>query len=298
MRIVVTGASGQLGAYLVERLEAAALSVHAWSRQGAGRPLALESSTWTAVEVADETAVLKALKAADPDVVFHLAAVSSADAVRADPARGRAVNVAATETLAEWCAKRGRRLVLTSTDLVFDGGRAFSHEDDPPNPILLYGQTKVDAEQAVLKSPRGLVARLSLLYGFAKSARTGFFDRAVAALKRGETQCFFHDEYRTPLDYESAAGILMRLAFSDSVGVVHVAGGERMSRWELMSRAARVLDVNPKLVTSNSREDVQFAEPRPRDVSLDRSRLLNICPDVKESSVEDAMSSWRRTLRL
>lgn len=298
MRIVVTGASGQLGAYLVERLEADGLSVHAWSHQAAGRPLALESSTWTAVDVTQRPAVSRALDVADPDVIFHLAAVSSADAVHADPERGRAVNVTATKFLANWCAERGRRIVLTSTDLVFDGSRAFSREEDPPSPILSYGRTKVDAEQAVLKSPRGLAARISLLYGFTKTGRAGFFDRAIAALRRGESQCFFGDEYRTPLDYESAADILTRLAFSDTVGVIHVAGGERLSRWELMSRAARVLDVNPKLVTSNRRDQVQLTEPRPRDVSLDRSRLLSIFPEIQDSCVEDAMTSWRRTLRL
>jgi dTDP-4-dehydrorhamnose reductase len=298
MRVVVTGASGQLGAYLVERLEVAGLGIDAWSHRAHDRPRGRDAMTWTALDITQESAVLDALEAADPEVIFHLAAISSADAVHADPARGRAVNVTATEILADWCARRGRRLVLTSTDLVFDGSRAFSREDDPPNPLLMYGRTKVDAERAVLKSPRGLVARLSLLYGFTKTGRAGFFDRAISALRRGEAQCFFQDEYRTPLDYESAAAILMRLAVSDTVGVIHVAGSERLSRWELMSRAARVLDVDPKLVTFNSREHVQLAEPRPRDVSLDRSRLLRICPDIQDSCVEDAMTSWRPTLKL
>jgi len=294
MRIVVTGASGQLGAYLIERLESLAVDVDAWRHQTRDRPRDSGPTTWTDVDVTQEPAVLKALDVSDPEIVLHLAAVSAADSVHADPAQGRAVNVRATEILADWCAKRERRLVFTSTDLVFDGTRAFSREVDPPNPILLYGRTKLDAEHAVLKSPRGLVARLSLLYGFAKTDRIGFFDSAVSALRRGEPQCFFQDEYRTPLDYGSAAAILIELALTDSVGVIHVAGGERMSRWELMSRAARALDIDPKLVKFNTRDQVRLREARPRDVSLDRSRLLEVCPEIKDSRVEDAVTSGFR----
>src|SRR4051812_31318553 len=116
MRVVLTGASGQLGAYLVDRLVEAGHEVSAWSGRGGGprRGVPLRP-----IDLADPEATPRALAACDPEVILHTAAVSAAEAVWRDPARGRAVNTEATARLADWCARRGRRIVYTSTDLVF-----------------------------------------------------------------------------------------------------------------------------------------------------------------------------------
>ena len=117
-----------------------------------------------------------------------------------------------------------RRLVYTSTDLVFDGSRSWYREEDPAQPILVYGQTKHAAERFVLDTPNGLVARLTLLFGPSRSGKEGYFDRTTAALKSGVPQAFFTDELRTPLHYAIAARILIRLAESETRGLLHVGG--------------------------------------------------------------------------
>ena len=169
--------------------------------------------------------------------MIHAAAVSSADGVRRDPLRAQAVNVLATKLLSDWAAEHDRRLVFTSTDLVFDGEKSWYREDDAARPILAYGQTKHAAEEFVLAvRPVGLVARLSLLYGPSRNGREGFFDRTHRnALREGTAQAFFSDEYRTPLDYSTAATLLVRLTAMETRGIIHVGGPERLSRFELMS---------------------------------------------------------------
>ena len=87
-------------------------------------------------------------------------------------------------------------------------------------------------------SPNGLVARLCLLFGPSRSGKEGYFDRTTAALKSGVPQAFFTDELRTPLHYAIASRILIRLAVSETRGLLHVGGSERLSRYELMRRAA------------------------------------------------------------
>jgi dTDP-4-dehydrorhamnose reductase len=287
MRILVTGGSGRLGSALVERLmRDGRHEVLAWSRatDGPRGELAIRP-----VELTDAGQVTEALEDADPDAVIHAGALSSADAVYRDPARGREVNVEATRRLADWAASRGRRLVFTSTDLVFDGSRSWYREDDEARPILEYGRTKLEAEAHVAATPGGLVARLSLLYGPNPSGRPGFFDLALDALRRGEPRAFFQDEFRTPLDYRTAADALIRLAESDAIGIVHVGGRERLSRYELMRRAAAVLDIDPDLVRRGSQADAVLPEPRPADASLDTSRLAGLCPTVERPSIEAAL---------
>jgi dTDP-4-dehydrorhamnose reductase len=288
MRIVLTGASGQLGAYLVDQLLTAGHDVDPWTGETKGTQCRL---AFRPIDLRDDVKVQMALAEEDPDVVLHAAAMSGAEAVRRDPEQGNAVNVEATWRLARWCRDRGRRIVFTSTDLVFDGSQSWYHENDEPRPILVYGRTKLAAEQAVLAGPGGVVARLSLLYGASLCGRQGFFDFALAMLRTGRPLEFFDDEFRTPLDYKTAARALVRLAESDAQGVVHVGGRERVSRFELMSRAARVLGIDASLARANRRENVTFVEPRPADVSLDTSRLQSLFPDLDRPAIEEALLS-------
>ena len=90
-------------------------------------------------------------------------------------------------------------------------------------------------------------------------------------------QAFFTDELRTPLHYAIASRILIRLAESETRGLIHVGGPERLSRYELMRRVASVLGIDPHLVQPNVRADVPLVEPRPADVSLNSSRLISPC---------------------
>jgi dTDP-4-dehydrorhamnose reductase len=290
MRIVVTGASGRLGSELLDRLTREGRhEVFAWT--GTTRGTRGEASL-RPVELDDERAIDRALEDVDPEAVIHAGALSSADGVRRDPARGRAVNVEATRRLAAWTAARDRRLVFTSTDLVFDGSRSWYREEDPARPVLAYGSTKHEAESYVLAAPRGLVARLSLLFGPTRSGRPGFFDLAMDALHRGEHRAFFVDEFRTPLDYRTASDILVRLVESDSVGIVHVGGRERLSRFELMRRAAVASGIDADLVRPGRQSDADLPEPRPADTSLDTSRLASWFPSLERPNVEAALNSF------
>jgi dTDP-4-dehydrorhamnose reductase len=286
MRILLTGASGQLGAYLIDRLIDRGHEIIAWSGTEAGRRRGIAVIP---VELTDARATEEALAEADPDAILHAAALSATESVRRDPVRASAINVDATTRIADWADRHRRRLVFTSTDLVFDGSRAWNREDDPAGPILEYGRTKHRAEPAVLSSGKGIVARISLLFGPSRCGRHYFFDRAIEALRRGEPQSFFEDEHRTPLDLASAASILVRLAESDLAGLFHVAGPERVSRFDLMRRSATALGLDASLVRPGRRADVDLPEPRPADVSLDTSKLASAFPDLRRPTIEEAL---------
>ncbi len=233
MRVLITGASGRLGSYLLARLRDVPHQVIAWSGTALGEHMGFPLQP---VELADHFAVAAAITEASPDVVIHAGGISQAEAVHADAERGRAVITDATQQLADWAARHNRRLIFTSTDLVFDGRGAWYRETDLASPVTEYGRAKLAAESCVLAAPKGLVARIALLYGPSLSGRPGFFDRAMARMQTGQPQAFFIDEFRTPLDYATAAGILVRLVDSPATGLLHVGGPERLSRYDLMRR--------------------------------------------------------------
>jgi dTDP-4-dehydrorhamnose reductase len=283
MRVVVTGASGQLGAYLIACLVKSEHEVIAWSGTARGSRSGLPL---VPVDLTDAAAMRTALESANPDAVLHAAAVSAAADVLANPRRAWAVNVEATRRIGGWCHEADRRLVYISTDMVFDGQSAWNRETDDASPILEYGRTKRAGELVAQEVARGLIARVSLLFGRSMIDRDSYFDRSMSALSRGETQSFFYDEFRTPLHYRVAAEALVLLLESAASGIVHVGGRERLSRFELMRRAAGAFDYDTSLVRSNKRAEVPAREPRPADVSLDTSRLCSILPQLVRPPVE------------
>lgn len=291
MRVLVTGAGGQVAAYAVASLRRAGHAVDAWSHHEA---VLVEGLTARPVELTSEPEVLRALTDSPPEAILHLAAIASYEAVHREPEQAGRVNVGATATLAAWCRREGVRLLLTSTDAVFDGEQGRYREEDEARPVLAYGRTKRAAEERVIDVPGGLAARLSLLYGFSRCGRPGFFDQAMADLRAGRPRSFFVDEYRTPLHLADAADALAGLIAGEAAGIVHVGGPERLSRFELMRRAAGALGFNPALVGGNRRSDAPASEPRPADVSLDSSRVRGLLPAWRPRRVEEALTRGGR----
>jgi dTDP-4-dehydrorhamnose reductase len=291
--VLVTGASGQLGMYLLQELARRKnAQVHAWSGRTTG---SFAGVTFEPVALEGRALVDSRLSAIRPDVILHAGAVSASDVVRQNPEHGRRVNVDATRTLADWCDVSDARLIFTSTDLVFDGTKSFWTEIDPAFPVLEYGRTKAEAESIVAGIAGGLSARISLLYGPTLTGRPSFFTACLDALKQGESRGLFVDEWRTPLDYLSAAEILCELALNhpEKHGIVHVGGPERMSRYELILRAATVLGIDPSRVRPVSAAGTAMPEPRPCDVSLSIARLRDWLPDRAERRAEETAETMK-----
>lgn len=289
MRVLLTGASGQLGCYVVRQWRPDCGHLVAWSGSRAGRVGAVELHP---IDLTRRDDVWRALECTQPDVILHTAAVSKPEAVLQNPARGWLVNRDATRTLVAWAGQYDRRLIFTSTDLVFDGQRGQYAETDPTSPVVEYGRTKVAAEQAVLTLDRGVVARVCLLFGPSLRGLPTFFDQALADIRKGTPRAFFEDEYRTPLDLGTAAAALIQLCQTTESGIVHLAGPERLSRFELMGRVAAALGLDAELVQANRIGDRPWPEPRPVDVSLRSTRLAAWLPGLVRPTVEEVARSW------
>jgi dTDP-4-dehydrorhamnose reductase len=275
MRWLVTGASGQLGGYLLRHLRDRGEEVVAWSGTVRGEVCGVPLEV---VDLTNTASMPVPFHDARPQAVIHAAAMARVDECCRDPKRARRVNTHATARLAELAAEAGIRFVYVSTDLVFDGERAPYRETDPPQPLSVYGHTKADGETAALVSPHSVVARVSLLFGPTLTGRPGFFDGLIASLREGRSVTMFTDEWRTPLAMPAAAAALVEIARSDFTGIVHVGGPDRLSRQEMGQCIADHLGAPRSLLTAAGRNSVAAAEPRARDVSLDSSKWRSLCP--------------------
>lgn len=289
MPLLLTGASGQLGSYVLRECLRRGQTVVAWSgrRQGElfGCPL-------RPVELADADAVAAAFRDARPAAVLHTAALASVSSCQREPEHARLINTEGSAILAELADRAKVPLLHVSTDMVFDGERAPYREEDAVAPLSIYGRTKADAEQVVRAYPRHGVVRLPLLFGPTLVGRATFFDQQVVALRQGQPVALFHDEWRTPLSLLTAAQALLAIVGSSvaSFDLLHVGGSERLSRLEMGQRLAAFLGCDAARIAAVSRNSVAGAEPRPADLSLDSSRWRSLFPHQQWPTWEEALA--------
>ena len=280
-RWVVTGASGQLGGHVLRRLcESPAVGTGDVLALAGRGEVSVGDVTVRRVDLGDVDAVGEAVSSFAPTHVLHVGAMTAVSDAHARPADAERVNVTATQRIVEMAARSNARVIFTSTDMVFDGRSAPYREEDEARPLSVYGRTKLAAEDTVRAYERGLVVRLPLMYGFPCTDRPTTFGNQVAALREGRPLRLFTDEFRTPVWLVDAARALLALARSEACGVMHVAGPERLSRYELVERVAQLLGIESPRLTATSRLDLEAAEPRPADLSLDGLRFVSKFPDA------------------
>lgn len=257
----ITGAQGLIGSYLLRQ---------ARQKWPACRVVSIARPE---LDLTDFAAVTRRFREDSPDAVIHCAALSRSPVCEANPALARLQNVEVTRHLTDLGA--AGPFVFFSTDLVFDGLRGNYRESDPPNPRLVYAETKVEAEQVVALHPRHLIVRTSLNYGFSDTGNRSFNEEMLNAWRAGRTLRLFTDEFRSPIGAPETARAVLDLLERDATGRVHVAGTERLSRWEIGRLiAARHPDLSPHLEPSSLRD--YSGPPRPPDVSLDCSRAAEL----------------------
>ncbi len=273
----ITGASGLLGGVLVRQLVEAGESVVALSGR---RTVRIGPAETLPIDITKQDAISEVLRAKSPSILVHLAAVTRVGEAVTSPNRARRVNVEATRRLVELSADLGARCVYASTDLVFDGTSAPYDESAVPNPLSVYGRTKLEGEAPVLEYERGAVARLALMFGLPAVPQPSTFAAQLRALRDGTELTLFEDEFRTPLWLEDAARALRAVAASDFAGRVHVGGPERISRLAMGWAMAEALGLPTHGVRPVSAGSMAFSEPRPPDVSLDSRLLLHEFSDL------------------
>lgn len=273
--LLLTGATGFLGLRLAPGLAGP------WRVVGASRTASGPDSA--ALDLADPDSIKRAFDAVRPAAVVHCGAIASPDACERDPDMARRVNAEGTKVLADLCGRAGARLIAISTDLVFDGEKGRYDEDDAPNPLSTYGRVKLEAEEAALsRAPGAAVVRICAAYGRLLGGRPCFTDELLASLSRGEPVSAFVDQWRTPTAADFLPEVLLRLlAEPERTGVFHWGGAERATRFESAVALARAFGHDETLVRPSRMNDRRTPARRPRDSSLDSSRLstaLGIAP--------------------
>ncbi|HEX9886173.1 MAG TPA: dTDP-4-dehydrorhamnose reductase [Longimicrobiales bacterium] len=249
MRVAVTGAGGRLGSAFLTR---------------AGDMHDVVPFLHDALDVTDGTGVTAAIGGARPDVVIHAAAMTAVDACELDPVNAYRVNALGTRNVALACRRAGATLVAISTDYVFDGEKgALYHEFDRPHPISVYGASKLAGEREARLAPEHVIVRTSWVFG----GGGDFLGGALRKLAAGETISAIADLMGTPTFVGHLADRLVPLVQAGHRGVVHLAGGEPTSWYDLLTETVGRFGM-PGQVTPQKAEELARPAPRPRAPAL------------------------------
>lgn len=220
-----------------------------------------------------------ALESFRPDAVIHTAYVLSGPDLWPVTAEGSKHVAQASQDL-------GVRLIHMSTDIVFDGTRGAYKETDPTSPITEYGQAKLQAEEFVAEHPNAVIVRSSLIYGFEPPDRG---TRFVLDLAEGKAKGqLFTDEYRSPVLVGDLARALLELSESSHTGILHVAGPDSLSRYQLGVLLAKAYGRDPKQLPTGLAS--QFPTPRPLNCTLDISPAQSLLK-TRLRSVQEVLSA-------
>jgi dTDP-4-dehydrorhamnose reductase len=256
VRILLTGPAGQVGAALLETLP------------GLGEVVAASHAR---LDLASPDSIRRAVRAARPEVIVNAAAYTAVDKAESERDAAFVVNATAPGVLAEEAKRGGALLVHYSTDYVFDGAKPAPYvEEDAPNPINVYGASKLAGERAIVGSDcRYLILRTSWVYG----PRGANFYLTMLRLARERPELrVVDDQVGAPTSSLAIARATAQLLRPGAHGLYHLSAAGRTS-WCGFARAilGRAGIATP--VVAIRTEDYPAPAKRPRNSRLDCSRL-------------------------
>jgi dTDP-4-dehydrorhamnose reductase len=277
MRVLITGAGGQLGRELQRALASHEL-----------RPL-----THVDLDITDASAVAEAIASAHPDAVVHAAALTDTARCEREPDAARAVNATGAAHVAKACARAGAAMLYVSTNEVFDGAQGTPYlETDKPAPINAYGRSKLEGEYAVRGAvDQHYIVRTAWLYGHGGE---NFIMKVLRAADRGDELTGVSDEIATPTWVVNLADAIARLVETSRYGVYHFTNSGLASRYqwmhEILQRAGK--DVPLRSVTT-----AEFRASLQRGAVVPQKPAYSVLANTAGAALGIGLPDWREALQ-
>jgi len=246
MKVLVTGAAGQLGTELVEVFQRGGHEV--------------VGTTHATLDISQPDQVLDCVLAVKPQFIVHAAAWTAVDACESDKEKAFAVNRTATASLVSAAEKVGARVAYVSTDYVFDGQKKSPYvETDAVNPQSVYGASKLAGEQALRDID--LIVRISWVCGFHGANMVKTILRIAAAQPE---LTFVNDQIGNPTFADDAARMIATLVEHEQQGIFHVTNQGAVSWHGFAQEVLRAAGLDPARVLPVLTADLQPPRPAPR----------------------------------
>ena len=244
-----------------------------------GQDICREAPNWARVaaltrdegDLSDPEQARAALDAAQPDFIIHCAAYTDVDGATRDPDSAWLGNAVATRNVAEVASEQGAMLLYVSTDYVFDGrGSGPCTESATPNPLNVYGETKLEGERHVLTVVRHLIVRTQWLYGL---GGRNFVRPIIEAARAGKSLRVVQNERGCPTFTRDLAGGIWRALEAEVSGILHLTNQEACTRLEFAQAALADAGLADTPITGIDSAEWESPTERPLNAVLVSERL-------------------------
>ena len=275
MRVLIVGASGFIGSYLMKRFSG--------SHEVLGTCLSKPWKGLVRMDMCDEASVAAAFASFRPEVVINAAAVPNVDFCEQNREAAYRVNVLGVKNLARAAQQANSKIIFFSTDYLFDGTDGPYGENAAPHPINHYGEQKLEAEKIISSVDNHIICRTTVVYGWEQASKN-FADKFIKSLRAGQPFKVPVDQYGNPTYIENLTEAVLEMVGKDKQGVYNLAGSEYCRRYDFALRIADVFNLDKQLVISVTTDELKQPAKRPLKAGfrLDKFRsemstkLLNI----------------------
>ncbi len=258
VKVLITGATGQLGTDLVLSAQKSGHEVFATSHAD--------------LDITNKTQVAEMISAAEPEAIIHAAAWTAVDACESDPQKAMAVNRDGTANIVSAARQVGARVIYISTDYVFDGTKPTPYvESDSPNPQSVYGASKLAGEQQ-LDLTTDQIVRISWVCGEHGANMVKTILRLAAT---NPTLTFVDDQIGSPTFTSDAAPMIIEMATAGLAGIWHVTNQGSTSWFGFARDVLTCAGLDADRVIATTTKLLQPARPakRPTNSVLDNAQM-------------------------
>lgn len=265
MKVLVTGSNGLLGQKLTDFYKTQSHIQLIATARGGDRYPDPTGYSYESLDITNAAAVNEIIARHKPAVVINTAAMTNVDACESDRDGCEALNVEAVKYLVTACNTNNTHLVHVSTDFIFDGTHGPVTEEETPNPLSFYGNSKYLAEQVVTENAKSWsILRTVLVYGVVSDmSRSNIVLWAKGNLEQGKTLNVVGDQFRTPTLAEDLAQGCVLAAEKRAQGVYNISGSDFMSVFDLVYRVASYWKLDKSLLNLSTSEGIKQPAKRP-----------------------------------
>ena len=279
MKILLTGANGLLGQKLVELIAPMSdFDLIATSRGKNRLPESELSYQYQSLDVTDKSQVMEVVLSYKPDAIIHTAAMTNVDQCESEHNLCRELNVDAVSYMLEAAQACDAFLLHLSTDFIFDGSFGPLDEEATPNPISVYGQSKLDADQLLINSDIDwAIARTVLVYGLAHDmSRSNIILWVKKSLENGQSIKVVNDQWRTPTLAEDLAMGCFLIVKNRANGIFNISGKDFLTPYEMAVKTADFfkLDTSSMTMADSSSFSQPAKRPPKTGLKIDKARTM------------------------
>ena len=285
-RIVITGAAGLLGQNLISRLAAHHQLLCIDIAENPFEPH--DNINYLKADLTKFEAIRPRLIEFDADIIFNCAALSDVDVCETEKELADKLNF---ELVNRLLGTPFKKFIHYSSDYVFDGENGPYAEDDPVNPINYYGTTKMHSERILQNSGVNyLIIRTNVLYGHARNVRMNFIDWVYQSLKKGDSIKIVVDQYNNPTLASNLTEASIEAAMADLTGILHLAGADYMSRYEMAIKVAHHFGFPAELIKKTTTSTINQKAKRPHRAGLKIDKAKTLL-ETKLISLDDGLKA-------